>query len=1214
LLSELSKQIAALASMEAHLGVDSPKAVAAAPREADPFATLATPATEAGSLAKRPAPAERDQPRPANWPEIRGYQILGELGHGGMGVVYKARHLRLNRVVALKMVLAGAQASPEDLLRFLAEAENIAQVQHPNIVQVHEIGQHGRVPYFAMEYLAGGSLSQKTKGTPVEAEVAARLVEMLARGVHAAHQRGIIHRDLKPANVLLQIEDGRLQTESQALSESKSAILNLQSAIPKITDFGLAKRLEADSGLTRTGQLMGTPSYMPPEQARGQIRKLGPTCDVYALGAILYEMLTGRPPFRGTSVTETLDQVVNQEVVPPSRLRPKLDRDLETICLKCLQKEQDRRYATAEALAQDLGRFLAREPIAARRPSPIERLRKWARRKPASAALIGAIVVAVLGIVMSVVLYVTDELRTLANQQENREEVRASLVRAQAALLAEPPDLETAKNELVNAKARLGQAGPAADELAPQVQQVHAQVQQAHNEAELKRQKKQGKEEAMQRLALFDKHYGEALFLHTLSAGFGIPDDQVIAASAGPSLTTERRLRAEISAVNTGSQPPATALQRLARRQSTSAAALRALSLYRLDKDNGPSQSVHAALERDREYCDPSDAPRLDRTCRACYELLLIYAETVAPSVAGDPKGQGEHRQQAQKALAILERAGELGAAYKLEARTCHRHKNRYLAIAREEKSALASPRHKDPAIITSVLDGFLEALEHYRTSPPQLDKAMELCAQVLRAEENHFGARYLLALCHLKTQGWAQAKAELTVCLNLHPEFAWPRVLRGFAETSLGFAHAGRTSPAAASEYRAAEDDLTQALKQDRDELVQYIGLCNRGVLYIRRKLWRRAEEDLRKAVALRPDWYQAYVNLSHALQGAGAWPLAEAEIDKAVKLSPLPELYEMRAFLHLGRNRVAQARPDLERVIDMESKGGNLDRLAKCRLALGWSLDKEGEHKRALKQYDSVVMLKPKPEFLKLAQRLRAMAFLKLEQPSQAGAAVDSYLSLGGEADGDVYYARGLIYEKEDKLPDAIKLYTLALQRDPQHHQACRQRGWVYVATQALQLAAKDFDSCVRARNADGDALIGRGYTSVRLRQVKEGLLDAARAEEEGALTDRLWYYLARIYAHAAVHFQLEARPPEFPGRAVFRTAAGLGDQRRDYLAKLERSAQYKRKACVCLEQSLKKMAGDRQRNFWLARVEQDKAFLLLRDQSHYIELRARYGGTER
>jgi serine/threonine-protein kinase len=316
-------------------------------------------------------------PHPAALPQVPGYRVEAVLGRGGMGVVYRAWHLRLGRPVALKMLLTGLHARPAEQARFLREAQAVAALQHPNLVPVYDVGDVGGQPYFTMELVEGGTLADRTQGVPQPARQAAALVATLAEAVQAAHRGGIVHRDLKPANILM-TSDGT----------------------PKVTDFGLARRLEGDGDLTLSGFPVGTPSYMAPEQARGDKRALGPPTDVYALGAILYELLTGRPPFCAESGSATLQQVVADEPVPPARLNPRVPRDLTTICLKCLSKAPPRRYASAAALAEDLRRYLRGEPIAARPAGRLERLARWARRRPAAAALLtGALLVlaAVLG-------------------------------------------------------------------------------------------------------------------------------------------------------------------------------------------------------------------------------------------------------------------------------------------------------------------------------------------------------------------------------------------------------------------------------------------------------------------------------------------------------------------------------------------------------------------------------------------------------------------------------------------------------------------------------------------------------------------------------------------------------------------------------------------------------------------------------------------------
>jgi len=290
-----------------------------------------------------------------------------------MGVVWKARQSSLNRDVALKMIRAGALAGPEEVARFLREAEAAANLQHPNIVAIHEVGEHGGQHYFSMDYVVGRDLGALVKDGPLSPQRAAGYVKMIAEAIQFAHQRGTLHRDLKPQNVLIDADDR-----------------------PRITDFGLAKIMTDDSRLTQSGVVMGSPSYMPPEQAAGRHGDIGPASDVYSLGAMLYELLTGQPPFRGATAMATLHDVLESEPVAPRKLKADIPPDLETICLKCLEKSPSARYPTARALADELGRFLSGEPIQARPASALRKCVSWARRHPGALAAVAAIVMVAL--------------------------------------------------------------------------------------------------------------------------------------------------------------------------------------------------------------------------------------------------------------------------------------------------------------------------------------------------------------------------------------------------------------------------------------------------------------------------------------------------------------------------------------------------------------------------------------------------------------------------------------------------------------------------------------------------------------------------------------------------------------------------------------------------------------------------------------------------
>jgi WD40 repeat protein/tRNA A-37 threonylcarbamoyl transferase component Bud32 len=353
----------------------------------------------AGRLAAPPTLAAHEPPTAPSLGRVRyfgDYELLAEVARGAMGVVYKARQMSLNRVVALKMILSGQLAAPADVQRFRTEAENAASLDHPNIVPIYEVGEHEGQHYFSMKLIEGGSLSQHAPRLRQDRRAVVRLLADVARAVQHAHRHGILHRDLKPGNILVDAE-GR----------------------PHVTDFGLARRLHAEASLSPAGAVLGTPSYMPPEQAAPGQGRLTTAADVYALGAIFYELLTGRPPFRADTPLDVLLQVLQKEPEPPRAVDPHIDSDLETICLKCLQKDPRRRYGSAEALADDLERWLRGEPILARPSGAGERALKWVRRRPAAAALVGVSGLALLSVgVLVAVLWSDAEARALQEQQQ----------------------------------------------------------------------------------------------------------------------------------------------------------------------------------------------------------------------------------------------------------------------------------------------------------------------------------------------------------------------------------------------------------------------------------------------------------------------------------------------------------------------------------------------------------------------------------------------------------------------------------------------------------------------------------------------------------------------------------------------------------------------------------------------------------------------------
>jgi len=1050
------------------------------------------------------------------------YELLGELGRGGMGVVYKARHRRLNRLVALKMI-RGAYVDEIQITRFRIEAEAVATLRHPNILQIYDIGEFSGSPYVALELLEGGSLSDRMERTLLPPRQAAEWMVPLVLAMDAAHRAGIVHRDLKPANILFSSDD-----------------------VPKITDFGLAKKLEDDEGQTHTGAIMGTPSYMAPEQARGDTKSAGPPADIYSLGAILYEMLTGRPPFKGVSAMDTVKQVLEVEPVSPSRVQYRVPRDLETICLMALQKDLRKRYATAKDMADDLNRYLAGEPIRARRTPPLERAVKWTRRHPTAALASAVAAVALISVVGYGAWYWNSQralqLSALRHDAEMQKATADDLFHAQEAIASN--DLDEGRMLLARRKIILdGERKKSADlaSLYDRTGLKLGEIEKALAAETARLADKRARDEVERQYDRFLDRRKETLVRDTQFTGVMLP----------------------------------------ANLELTRQAAEAALGVFarRGDQDDWTLGALPAALSSEQQT----------EVKEGCYELLLVLAETVT---AQDPG-------QVDRALVILESADRLAPDH---SRAFHLRKASLLA---RKKDAAGENRERDLAQRVrpqTAFDYFLIGQQEYKRN--RFADAIQAFESALRTKPDHFWAKCLLAICYVNTARFEAAKTALAGCLMADRDFAWLYLLRGFASGQEGakYLNLVTNSPGreaglkekAEFQFDLAEADFHDALARLRktpDNDLPYVLLINRGLVRFQRGRLDQAAADYREAVGLKKDPYLAYAELAHVYQKQDRPDLAIEQFTRAIAVKP------DWAPLYRGRADVVQPRADstpqerqaalddLKKAIFYEKPDNPVvvrDRVNRAAL-----LYRDGRYKDALEESKLALSVLPDNVDARViidANVLQIQSLLKLNRFDEVIHSCDVAIAKGMKS-AVIHDLRGQAEEKQNNFLAAIRDFGRALELRPNDKNLLDRRGWAYLVYDSPKLALADFEAAIKLDPSSGVYFTGRGTARVRLGDHAAAVADAREALRKGGADPRVAYNAARIYAIAASIAATE------PGEKA-RQARQL-------------TVKYQDTALQLIRQAFERKAPEERAAFWRETVLPDPALKAIRRRLKFEDL---------
>jgi tetratricopeptide (TPR) repeat protein/serine/threonine protein kinase len=986
------------------------------------------------------------QVKPKNM--VANYEILGILGRGAVGVVYKARQMGLNRLVALKMLLAGSHAGQRELARFRLEAEAVARLRHPNIVQVYEVGEHNGLPFFSLEFVEGGSLHSKMDGKPLPPRQAAEIMEALCRAMHYAHEHNIIHRDLKPANILM-TPDG----------------------IPKITDFGLAKRLEEteESSQTRTGTLMGTPSYMSPEQAEGRTRDIGPLSDQYTLGAILYELLTGRPPFLGATLLDTIQQVRRQEPVPPTQLQATTPRDLEVICLKGLQKEPGKRYNDAGEMADDLRRFLDGEPIRARPVSLGERSWRWCRRNPRLASLYAAVAVLVMLVLVSGGVLGFRMMREQQTVAQVGAQVEERLKLATDAIFVgnvkEASNFLIGSNPLLDNAAGLEELRGRWHDLIDRIK-AFGEFEDLLDQARFalffggRKQLNQGREYCQKVLALYDA--------------------RGLAADGLPPLNDEQK--------------------QLFKEDVFDMFLVAIWTERELTKDAEPAVQQKVA----RQALDWLD--RADKILPGMRTLYTRRAEF--HKILGDEQASqaDEKRFLSMKWEAAVDNLWHANAEIK-RGDKANREGN-WFEAQKHYREAVAScavvlRQHPDHfwayfwwAIAKLKLGEFQDALIGF--------------TECVRSKPKFAWSYNNRATAHLNLKQYNQAIGDYSTALEIKPDYVDARAWRAYAYLQQG-------------DLDKALNDCNQALKQNSRYAPAFL---TRGECYKRRQQYEQSLADYTQALELNENKVEVYLKRAAVYQEMKRFDEALGDYDRAVELEPnnLGAL-RSRAFLHYSRKEYPQAVEDFTSVIAVDPQavdcyvnrailnGGFIRDLdaaifdweqvlslrpgdADARCALGSIYLVRRQYALALRELDDA--LKRRPEFPE-ALGSKAQIYLWQGKAQDALNVLNPLVQKLPPGTEDWLNIRGDIYRVLGRLDEAAADYRRLIQLKPKLAELCEayvSLALVYSKQGKPDQARQCLDQLVKANPQALEVYVRRGRF---LRD--QGLLDEARKDAEQA-----------------------------------------------------------------------------------------------------------------